>query len=430
MRRLKKLIPLKVKSFIKLKFLYNISNYSHKKELKRLQKSNKIIKVAFLVYNESIWKADHLYRLLLNDARFEPVVFVCPYVKGENSLLEFELNQTYDNFKMKNYNVINCKKKDGTWYDIKKEFNPDIVFLSSPWSLSLPQYSISNYYNKLTCYIPYGFKISNLYRAHFNQATQNFVWKFFVETPIHKKLAEFHSERKGKNVVVSGYPGMDSLLENRAIESGVWKKQSTNKKKIIWAPHHTIPLVEDRLLDYSTFLDYYEFMFEIAEKYKDRIQIAFKPHPVLKERLYREYIWGKEKTDAYYQKWADLENGQLEEGDYIDLFQTSDALIHDSGSFIIEYLYTDKPVLFLINNEEMKEQFNEVGKLALSKMDLAYNKEEIENFVVHTIIENNDQSYEDRKVFYETMIKPPGNQLASQNIYEYLLKELKLEKNE
>lgn len=429
MKIFKKIIPLEIKVYIKGLLIYYWNLWNQKKELKRLQNTNEVIKVAFLVYNESIWKADQLYRLLLSDSRFNPVIFVCPYTSGKDGILEFELQQTYTNFKKKNYNVILCKKEDGTWYDIKKGFQPDIVFLPSPWSLSLPQYTIANYYNKLTCYIPYGFKISNLYQAHFNMSTQNYAWKFFVETPIHLKLAGKHSRFNNKNVVVSGYPGMDPLLENKS-KKDVWKTQTKNKKKIIWAPHHTIPLVKDNLLDYSTFLEYAEFMLELAEKYIEKIQIAFKPHPVLKNKLYREEVWGKEKTDEYFQKWRNLENGQVEEGEYFDLFNSSDALIHDSGSFIIEYLYTNKPVLFLINNEEMKEQFNEVGKLALSKTDLGYNKEDIEFFINKTVIGENDQLFKKRKDFFDTYIKPPGNKTASENIYQYLLKELKLANNE
>ena len=75
--------------------------------------------------------------------------------------------------------------------------------------------------------------------------------------------------------------------------------------------------------------------------------IAFKPHPILKPKLYKHALWGKERTDAYYHCWETMENTQLEMSDYIDLFMTSDAMIFDSVSFMTEYLYTKKPALFL-----------------------------------------------------------------------------------
>ena len=82
-----------------------------------------------------------------------------------------------------------------------------------------------------------------------------------------------------------------------------WKRE----KRIIWAPHHTIPTAPN-LLEYSTFLDVAEIMLEIAEEYKEELQIAFKPHPFLLKKLYN--IWGKEQTHAYYGKWAQLGNTQ------------------------------------------------------------------------------------------------------------------------
>ena len=51
-------------------------------------------------------------------------------------------------------------------------------------------------------------------------------------------------------------------------------------------------------------------------------------------------------------EWESLSNAQLETGKYVDLFMTSDAMIHDCGSFTIEYHYTLKPVMYLVKGEE------------------------------------------------------------------------------
>ena len=57
-----------------------------------------------------------------------------------------------------------------------------------------------------------------------------------------------------------------------------------------------------------------------------------------------------------------MSNGMLCESDYIDLFLTSDAMIHDSGSFLIEYIYVNKPVQRIISNFEARNDFNSIGK--------------------------------------------------------------------
>jgi DivIVA domain-containing protein len=63
---------------------------------------------------------------------------------------------------------------------------------------------------------------------------------------------------------------------------------------------------------------------EFAEKYADRIQWAFKPHPLLRDTLYQHPDWGKERTDAYYGRWESMPNTQLETGAYVELFKQSD----------------------------------------------------------------------------------------------------------
>ena len=39
---------------------------------------------------------------------------------------------------------------------------------------------------------------------------------------------------------------------------------------------------------------------DIAINYEDVIQFVFRPHPVLKETLYKEKDWGKKRTDKYF----------------------------------------------------------------------------------------------------------------------------------
>jgi CDP-glycerol glycerophosphotransferase (TagB/SpsB family) len=248
---------------------------------------------------------------------------------------------------------------------------------------------------------------------------QNFTWRFFLETEIHQKLSRIHARNKGINTIVTGYPGMDIFLQKGYNPIDDWKIKNRKIKRIIWAPHHTISGM-GASLDYSTFLSYSELMLQLAEKYKNEIQIAFKPHPVLRPNLSKEEVWGKNKTDEYYQKWADLPNGLLEEGNYIDLFLTSDGMIHDSSSFVIEYLYTNKPVMFLINNDSIPDKFNEIGKMAFSKLYHGKSQKDIEEFIRNVIIRGKDIGKEERIEFFDSIVKPPNNRSASENIFNNL----------
>jgi CDP-glycerol glycerophosphotransferase (TagB/SpsB family) len=237
-------------------------------------------------------------------------------------------------------------------------------------------------------------------------------------------MAEKYARNKGKNIVVTGYPLFDEFIaKQKNTMNDVWKIKDRNIKRIIWAPHHTIENNEN-VLGYSCFLLHAQFMFDIASKYKDKIQIAFKPHPLLRSNLYLHSDWGSEKTDGYYQKWRDLENGQLEEGEYIDLFLASDAMILDSGSFINEYLFTEKPILFTIRDQSVANKFNEYGKMAFDKIDKADTLNDIGTYINEVILNGKDPMLETRKIFVREYLLPPNNSSASQNILNYLIREL------
>jgi len=393
------------------------SNYP--KVLARIKNKNKI-KVAFFLIHHADWKYEGVFHLMDEDERFDPVVVVCPYTTyGEEFMLRV-MNQAYETFKKEGYRVIkSLNEKSGEWLDVKKEIQPDMVCFTSPWDLTRPEYLVSNYLDTLSCYVPYGYKISFLYEAHFNRPMQNLVWKFFLETDIHKKLSLKYSQNSAVNTLVTGYPGMDKFLQKNDQHLDVWKIKDKKVKRIIWAPHHSIHGMGGTL-NYSTFLRFADFLFKIADQHKDDIQIAFKPHPILRVNLSKQEVWGKEKTDEYFQKWIDLTNGQLVEGEYMDLFLTSDGMIHDSGSFLIEYLYTNKPVMFLWNDDSIPERFNEVGKMALTKLYRGNNKNDIEKFICDIIINGNDSLKEERIQFFNTVITPPNQVSASENIYNFL----------
>lgn len=407
-----------INTYLKIKL--NKIQRNHKKALKKVKRKEKI-RVVFLVIHAAVWKLDYIFRRMTESNRFNPSIIVCPEIRFDEITMHKFMDEAYVFFEDKGYKPIKSYDRDtGKWLDIKKDIDPDLVFFTNPWPISRSEYLIGNFLDTLTCYVPYGFKMSHLYHAHFNLETQNYVWKFFLETRIHQKLSEKYARNSGNNTLVTGYPGMDELLETDSHNRiDVWKIKNRNIKRIIWAPHHTIPGFGSTL-DYSTFLYYYEFMFEIAEKYKDKIQISFKPHPLLITNLRKPEIWGLEKADMYYKRWEELENGQLNEGNYINLFLASDALIHDSGSFLVEYLYTNKPSMFLISDDNITDRFNEVGKLTFAHLYHGRCKDDVIDFVENVVVNDRDPKKKERIQYFDNVIKPPNNKLASENIIDCL----------
>ena len=399
---------------------FSFVRWRYKSVVKKLQKKEKL-KVAFFVIYDSIWKYDGIYRLLEQDNRFELFVVVCPHIEfGEETMLS-EISQTYNFFDKKGFNVINTfNYKNRTWLNVKKEIAPDIIFFCDSWLSTKPEYYITNYLDCLTCYAPYNFGNSHLYQEMHNQIFHNLLWRLFAETKTHKDFSIKYAVNKGVNVTVTGYPGTDIFLDRTYIPKDVWKIKDRNIKRIIWAPHHSIE-GEGINIDYSSFLKYSEFMIELCQKYQNRIQVAFKPHPNLKPKLNKEKNWGQNKTKEYFDTWGKISNGQLIDSDYADLFLTSDAMMHDSGSFLIEYLYTGKPVLHLNRDEHLTDGMNSFGILAFNQHYHAKNKEDIIEFI-ENVISGKDEKKQERQDFLVSNLLPPNNKSASENIYDELIK--------
>lgn len=246
------------------------------------------------------------------DSRFEPIVIVCPVVNygKENMLVEME--KAFKVFQNKGYRVIKTYDEvDDSYLYVKKEIEPDIIFYTNPHrGLIKDEYYITDFKDTLTCYTQYSFHVTHLNQVQYDQLFHNILWKAFYETNIHKKMAEQYARNKGRNVTITGYPGMDYFTYGDRSNDNVWKNPNTKLKRIIWAPHHTIDRTGE--LSYSCFLRYHQIMLDICEKYKNKIQIAFKPHPLLKVKLSRYEEWGQQRTEVYYQTWESLDNGQLE----------------------------------------------------------------------------------------------------------------------
>lgn len=403
-----------------LKDIYQLKKNTIKEKLKNGQK----IKVVFLVVYASVWKLKDLYFLMKEGDIFEPIIVIIPDIVHNRENAKDKVKENFLFFQKNNYNVFSSyDSNNNAFIDIKNTINPDIVFFTNPHELSLPIYHIDNFLDSLTCYVPYGFMIANIQNDQFNQKIHNFAWQLFYETPAHVAMAKMYALNKGENVILTGYPLLDELFKTDFEFKSPWKKQNQNKKKIIWAPHHTIE-EDNEQLAYSCFLKIKDFMLDVAIKYKDNIQIAFKPHPLLKQKLYSEL--DKNAVDEYYKKWEITENCQFEDNDYIDLFLTSDGMIMDSISFMSEYLVTGHPALFTVRNHTIKSKFNEYGKLCYETLYKTENLEnDITDFIENIILKENDYMADTRLNFVEKYLKPLGDKTATENIYNHLVKELR-----
>ena len=384
-------------------------------------------KVVILAMSVPIWKYQHLFEVLNRDNRFEVTIVISPSIDydREQQRLDVEaLRRFFDSNSMPyvDFDVTGAVEP----FDIRGKIDPDIIFYPQPYEhLLVQQHDCLNFYDRLCCYYPYAFMTGKgkfSYDFHFH----NLAWRLYYPNEEIRHEAEVTAWNRGRNVRIVGHPNGDDF----ALWSGAdpWKiiADGRPRKRIIWAPHFSF---DDKFgqIPRGNFLWVAHFMLDLAQRYKEFVQIAFKPHPRLLTELYAHPDWGKARTDEFYQLWADMENTQLELGNYIDLFMTSDAMIHDSGSFVIEYLYTHKPVMFISRdiNHFLTGQ-TDFSREAFAQLYIGKDEREILDFVDKVVLGGDDPMLPQRMAFFERHLKSPHGQSVAQNTLDDLIESLGL----
>lgn len=378
-------------------------------------------RVAFIVSNLSMWRCQKLYELLLEDTRFEPFIVLFPF-KGYDQSQRIksirDLKDYFETNKTEFHDLSNEKDPSGFFREVIK---PDIVFYPQPYYDLLDQGMASeNLEDFLLCYVPYGLNIYHVLWL-FNQRFSNVAWRLYYSSLVDLDSAKEFAYNKGRNVKIVGNPKAEEFTVIR--HTSVWKPQEKTKKKVIWAPHYSI--TDNGLMYQGNFLDLYDGMIKLAKRYSDSIQFAFKPHPLLATVLHSLPDWGKERTDDYYRQWATMPNTQLETDGYVDLFMTSDAMIHDCGSFTAEYQYTGKPALFLTSNKShLLSKLSKLGEDALNAHYFGKGIDDIEHFLLDVVLDGKDNMAETRKKVYSEYLLPPNGKSAAENIFDDLVNSL------
>lgn len=375
--------------------------------------------VVFFASNLSMWKYQGLYDLLSKDPRFNVSVVLCPFASYSEQQRAQNLIELENHFRKLGIPYTNFYKNQSSLAEIS---SADIFFYPQPYSnLFKNELDAIFHEHKLICYYPYALFTAGTEWAY-NCRLQNTAWRLFYPTNEHKKEAEKYSYIKGRNIVVVG--SSDAELCNARYKN-VWKAGTADMKKVIWAPHYSISGCGH--VHRASFLWLADRMLEIASRYNGLVQFAFKPHPRLKTELYEHPDWGKKRADAYYGQWAALPNTQLEEGEYIDLFKGSDALIHDSGSFTAAYQYTQKPALFISDDiDGIKDELNDFGAACMDLHYFARDMSDVVSFIDDVVVGGNDTKSAERRRFVTETLMPPNGKSAAQNIFDGIVSSLRI----
>ena len=97
-------------------------------------------------------------------------------------------------------------------------------------------------------------------------------------------------------------------------------------------------------------------------------------------------------------------------------------MIHDCASFTIEYLYTDKPVMYLLRDEHHEDNLIPYAKEAFDFHYKGRSQKDIESFILD-VIDDVDPLKEKRAQFKDKNLLPPNGKTAWENIIDSILGE-------
>lgn len=341
--------------------------FKNKKQLKK-------IRVGFYVIYPSAFPARSLIYEMLKESHIdiEVVIIATPDIMRGKENTKEQIQNVEKEFKNNQYiKVLSA-------YDVENEIyvdhsdGLDFACITNPYETMTHEYCRNEFLTNKgikTFYIHYSYSVTNFDKNVFKMDNFSRFWKVFISNPI--TLQELGLDKcNTDNFNVIGYPKLDFIKVN---------ENDTDKQKlIILAPHHTFNYEELNLAAFEKFMDIY---WMLPEMFPD-LEFVFRPHPLWKINLKNVLNWTDTDIDVYLNKILSKKNVSLSsEGDYIELFNKSSALIHDCGSFLAEYLYTEKPCCFLMRNSEIYSKLNYIGKKCLDLHDHAYEIDQVFEFV-------------------------------------------------
>ena len=378
----------------------------------------KKIKVGFVLYDTSMWCGDDLYNLFANNERFETTIFLCLY-NSSNELILKNFRHGFDQLKSRGLNVVELKGENAPVP------TQDVLILLTQYfhlfPIALREKSLT--LKTLMTYIPYTFDISRLNNYVFT--IYHITWKIFFPSPAILEIRDKQVKVGMPRGLYSGYPKLDIFFKRDKEFQFDWKMIRPDAKKIIWAPHHSIEA--NLRVSYATFQWNYKFMYEFAKNHPETSWIV-KPHPNLFFKVIKEKVFPSVAAfEKYLKAWDALPNAQVYTGAYYQaIFATSDGMIHDSASFIAEYQYVNKPMIYLTRETQT---YNELGEEILNASYLV-DGQDLEGIVAviqRVIIEGDDYKAAERKAVFDKSLNYPeaNGMLASEFIFKSITDEFK-----
>jgi len=306
--------------------------------------SNQPIRIAFIVQHPSIWPVWHsIWKACKDDSRVIVDVVLTPFIHPYTSGAV-----TYDELRA-------FLVKEGVpfymagSYDLDS-FSPHVVFLQSPYDETRPAHlrveEIVKRFSKIA-YIPYGLELGGgswNVTSQFDLPVQRNAWRIFARSVRHQNMFAKYCQSGNGHVVVTGHSKFDLFKDSPNVEiSSSLLKKINGRKVLLWTPHFAVGLPAT----WSTYRLYGESILEYLRNKPD-LFLLMRPHPLFFQSMRQHNVWDLGGELAFRKMIEASSNLALDEAiDYLPAFSIADALMSDVGSFLLEFLPTKKPILYL-----------------------------------------------------------------------------------
>lgn len=346
--------------------------------------SRKIRFAVYVVYDSTFGGNSIIKKMSESGSVWDPKIVIVPDIyRGKDFTLktylktkEYMVSEYGEDMVLDGWNMADV------YYDYTNDF--DVIYYCNPYDDLVHKYHSIRHASSnqvLPIYVTYGYDISSFYTyERLRSIAINSLWRCYTDTVFSYQDYLKHETRKGRNVKLIGYSKMDLLKDS--LES----TPPSERKNILITPHHT---VNDRYLPLSNFLSYSDLILKLPELFAD-VDFVFRPHPLMFVNLVNNGIWTEDDVESYIKMLKGKGIIYSSGGSYFDLFAKADAIINDSGSFTIEWLFTGKPGCFVKNPNLSESQLTNLMKKAISKYSIAKSEADIIAFVEK--IANNDCS--------------------------------------
>ncbi|MBR3834785.1 MAG: CDP-glycerol glycerophosphotransferase family protein [Lachnospiraceae bacterium] len=304
--------------------------------------TNEIIKVGFYIDFPQGWdKLSPIYKCMKENEFFFPQVIVDKKTGHEQikALEHVDFSETGE--VIFNDGLLNIKELEYDYFFYQRPYNS---FYPSELNVS----KVVKYTN--ICYLPYGYAGSDVFNSgNTNSEFFRYVYLGFIEIGEERRILNEKFKvncQKGYQYFENhGYPAFEKYLDYKS--SGIYSH-------ILWTPRWALGEIGG-----SHFLEYKDEFLKLNEVFPNA-QITFRPHPLMFGNFISKGLMTKNEVEEYKNKM--LSNGIMQSSNdsVEDDFDSTDILLTDYSSIMIQYFLTGKPIVYCPAEYELNEEYKRI----------------------------------------------------------------------